>query len=114
MPRAETMELNAAQHTHVSLRTHSQETTKAPAATRAYANGCDTGRESATASSGEDRTRTPAENAGKTAFPAASGAECGASGGAIDADLETIIDGWFDLPAVVKVGILAMVRAARG
>ena len=49
---------NAAQHAHVSLRTHSQETTKAPAATRAYANGCDTGRESATASSGEDRIRT--------------------------------------------------------
>ena len=49
---------NAAQHAHVSPRTHSQETTKAPAATRAYANGCDTGLESATASSGEDRIRT--------------------------------------------------------
>ena len=49
---------NAAQQAHAARRTHSQETTKAPAATRAYATGCDTGRESATASSGEDRIRT--------------------------------------------------------
>jgi hypothetical protein len=42
------------------------------------------------------------------------GAECGAHSALIDADLETIIDGWFDLPAAVRVGILAMVRAARG
>ena len=103
------------QHAHVSLRTHSQETTKAPAATRAYANGCDTGRESATASSGENRTRTPAENAGKTASQGKSGTEYGALGAhsaLIDADLRSIIEAWPDLDAATRADILVAVRSA--
>ena len=49
---------NAAQQAHAARRTHSQETTKAPAVTRAYATRCDDGREDARPSSGEDRIRT--------------------------------------------------------
>ena len=49
---------NAAQHTYAPHRTESQETTKAPDVSRAYANACDHGREYATSSSGEDRIRT--------------------------------------------------------
>jgi len=32
----------------------------------------------------------------------------------IDSDLQTVIDGWADLPAAIKAGILAMVKAATG
>ncbi len=44
-------------NTHLA-RTDSQETTQAPDVSRAYANGCDSGRLNATKSSGEDRIRT--------------------------------------------------------
>ena len=46
----------------------------------------------------------------------AGAAESGASGGksgALDPDLAVVVDVWPTLPDAVKVGILAMVRAAK-
>jgi len=67
-------------------------------------------------SSGEDRNRTPAENAGETGDRDESGAECGAVGARvaeIDPDLAAVVDAWPGLSDAIKAGILAMVRAAR-
>ena len=66
--------------------------------------------------SGEDRTRTPAENAGKTAILVQSGAKSGALSaevGSIDPDLEAIVECWPNLSNAVKASILAMVTAAK-
>ena len=49
---------NRAQHEHAPIRTDSQETTKAPDVSRAYAKSCDPQRANARKSSGEDRIRT--------------------------------------------------------
>jgi integrase len=49
---------NRAQREHAPHRTDSQETTKAPDVSRAYAKSCDPKRVNATKSSGEDRIRT--------------------------------------------------------
>jgi len=66
--------------------------------------------------SGEDRIRTPAENAGKTWVSDQSGAECGALGAQnalIDPDLAMVVKRWAGLPEAVRADILAMVQAAR-
>jgi hypothetical protein len=45
-----------------------------------------------------------------------SGAECGAVGAAdaLPADLAAVVRAWPSLPAAVKAGIVALVKAARG
>ena len=65
---------------------------------------------------GEDRIRTPAENAGKTGVSDQSGAECGALGAQnapIDSDLAMVVKRWAGLPEAVRADILAMVTAAK-
>jgi hypothetical protein len=45
-----------------------------------------------------------------------SGAECGALGARdapLDPDLAAVVDAWPALPAAIKAGILAMIRAAK-
>jgi hypothetical protein len=99
------------------IRTDSQETTKAPDVSRAYADRCDSRRVRAKKSSGEDRTRTLAKNAGETASAVQDGADYGALSAEtaeLDAELQAIIDAWPSLPDDVKAGIVAMVRAAGG
>ena len=66
--------------------------------------------------SGEDRTRTTAENAGNATVQAESGAKYGALGAEtpeMDTELQAIIDAWPSLSDDVKAGIMAMVRADR-
>ena len=65
--------------------------------------------------SGEDRTRTTAENAGIMTVQGESGAKYGALGAknaTIDPDLQSIIERWSDLSEAVKDDLLAMVKAA--
>ena len=66
--------------------------------------------------SGEDRIRTVAEKAGEVSQFHSGGAESGAVGAEtvpVDPDLQAVIERWPDLPDVVKVDIVAMVRAAK-
>ena len=61
--------------------------------------------------------RVSAENPEKNAHSenrAAAGAAVDSENAEIDADLQAIIERWADLPEAVKVGIVAMVRAAGG
>ena len=77
---------------------------------------CDPTLEMTTMLSGEDRIRTPAENAGKTGVSDQSGAECGALGAQnapIDSDLAMVVKRWAGLPEAVRADILAMVTAAK-
>jgi hypothetical protein len=63
--------------------------------------------------SGEDRTRTTAENAGNKTVQAESGAKYGAPVTAspeIDGEMQTIIDAWPSLEDDVKASVLALVR----
>ncbi len=73
-------------------------------------------RATASMDSGEDRNRTPLENTGNTGVSDQSGAESGALGARealIDPGLVAVVDAWPALPAAIKEGIVAMVRAAR-
>jgi hypothetical protein len=56
------------------------------------------------------RQPTTAKNAGKDTFYHNSAAV----GAAVGADLAAIIQAWHSLPAAVKAGIVAMVKAAKG
>lgn len=69
-------------------------------------------------------TRTPLENTGKTGVSDQSGAKSGAVGAQtadfgdsatdpMDPELAAVVDAWPALPAAIKAGILAMVRAAK-
>jgi hypothetical protein len=65
--------------------------------------------------SGEDRIRTPPENAAVTGDSAPSGAESGAieaREAILDPELTAVIDAWPVLPEAIRAGILAMIRAA--
>jgi hypothetical protein len=65
--------------------------------------------------SGEDRTRTPLENAGKTGVPQESGAESGASIGdshPVDPDLAEVIAAWPGLPEAIRRKVVALLRQA--
>ena len=71
--------------------------------------------------SGEERIRSPRENTGKTGPSEQSGADSGADSGALDArevpldsDLAAMVDAWPALPAAIKAGILARIRATGG
>ena len=67
--------------------------------------------------SGEDRIRTPDENAGKAVVPGESDAESGAPKNGVaffDPGLNAIISAWPRLPEALKTGILAMIRATDG
>ncbi len=62
----------------------------------------------------------PPENAEKTPVGAESGAQSGAVGAReavlavpVDPNLAAVVDAWPTLPEAIKVGILAMIRAAR-
>ena len=66
---------------------------------------------------GEDRIRTLLENTGKTGVSDQSGAECGALAAReapLDPELAAVVDAWPALPAAIKAGILATIRAAQG
>jgi hypothetical protein len=63
--------------------------------------------------SGEDRTRTPLENAGKTGVPPESGAESGAVGGdsaPIDPDLMAVVAAWPTLSDATRRQVVALVQ----
>lgn len=67
--------------------------------------------------SGEARTRTTRETTGKTGPSGQSGADSGALDAReapLDADLAALVDVWPALPAAIKAGILAMIRATGG
>jgi hypothetical protein len=56
------------------------------------------------------------QSSGNSALGGQSGAECGARGAQnapIDPELAAVIDAWPALPAAIKAGILAMIRAAK-
>jgi hypothetical protein len=62
--------------------------------------------------SGEDRTRTTLENAGKTGVPQESGAESGAvesDSGASDSDLMAVVGAWPTLSETIKRQVVALV-----
>ena len=64
--------------------------------------------------SGEDRIRTPAENAGENAVSDQSSAESDAVGAQmapIHPELGKVIKAWPTLPEAVRAGIVAMVEA---
>jgi hypothetical protein len=42
-----------------------------------------------------------------------SGAETGAQGTSVDPELTEVVDAWLRVPASIKAGILAMIRAAK-
>ncbi len=57
----------------------------------------------------------PPKSSGKTAVSTIGGAKSdviGAAGGAIDPDLQAILDAWPRLPESVRAEVLAMVRAS--
>lgn len=65
---------------------------------------------------GETGFETPTHSSGKidnSEYSAAESAAAGAENGPVDPDLQAVIDAWPALPAAVKAGILAMVRAAK-
>lgn len=67
--------------------------------------------------SGEDRNRTYAQNAGNSIASDQSGAQSGALSAReapLDPELAAVVDAWPALPAAIKAGILAMIRAAGG
>ena len=65
--------------------------------------------------SGEDRTRTLAENAGNNADRDEDGAKYGAlltETPIMDAELQAVVDAWPTLTDSTKAGIMAMVQAS--
>jgi hypothetical protein len=66
--------------------------------------------------SGDDRIRTPPENDSNSSGSGEGGAKSGALGApeaAFDPELAAIVVAWPALPAAIKAGIMAMVRATR-
>ena len=59
--------------------------------------------------SGEDRTRTSAQNGAKEGPVSAGGAKSGAFSG-VDLELVAVIQAWPDLPDTVKDAVMEMVR----
>ena len=59
--------------------------------------------------SGEDRTRTSAQNGAKEGPVSAGGAESGAFSG-VDLELVAVIQAWAELPESVKTAVMEMVR----
>lgn len=58
----------------------------------------------------------PAQNGGNSLVEGPSGAECGALDAPKappDPDLAAVVDAWPALPAAIKAGILAMIRATK-
>jgi hypothetical protein len=99
---------NPAQQAHAPSRTDPHKTTQAPVLTGAYANLCDTMLHGANQPSGEDRTRTSAQNGAKEGPVSAGGAESGAFSG-VDLELAAVIQAWAELPESVKRAVMEMV-----
>jgi hypothetical protein len=88
-----------------------------PCETRCYATVCDGLQYPAKYISGEDRTRTTLENAGKTGVPQESGTESGTVGAQlapIDPDLAAVVNAWPTLPETTRRQIAATIREAVG
>jgi len=102
---------NPAQQAHAPSRTDPHKTTQAPVLTGAYANLCDDQRDAASHPSGEDRTRTSAQNGAKEGPVSAGGAESGAFSG-VDLELVAVIQAWAKLPESVKTAVLKTVRGS--
>jgi len=65
----------------------------------------------------EEGLELPPKTSGNVEVSAESGAECGALGARearIDPDLAAVVDTWPKLPEAIRVGVLAIIRAAGG
>jgi hypothetical protein len=104
---------NAAQQAHAPSRSDPHKTTQAPVLTGAYANLCDDRRDAVRHPSGEDRTRTSAQNGAKEGPVSAGGAKSGAFSG-VDLELVAVIQAWAELPESLKDAISALVLRSLG
>ena len=101
------------QQAHAPSRTDPHKTTQAPVLTGAYANLCDDQHHAASHPSGEDRTRTSAQNGAKEGPVSAGGAKSGAFSG-VDLELVAVIQAWAELPESVKDAVSALVLRSLG
>ncbi len=76
--------------------------------TGAYANQCDDQHHAASHPSGEDRTRTSAQNGAKEGPVSAGGAESGAFSG-VDLELVALIQAWASLSKEIQQQIMLLV-----